>query len=287
LGVSESQLGVTLSQLAPQENHPGLAVAYRKLGATVRAVGDFHLAQGTFEASTLSDPLQYHSSDAFVVKETLTNRQILMRDLLTARSTTRSKVSASERLRSSSSVRRDKVDEAIASMEEAKRTEEALDIKCTAVTKHLLVERRKWFDRSAIMFRASIREYVIRQIEAERRTLATLETVRPDIRAIDATGGLSRLGRDHHPKIRRSSLANSQGPKGDAWSGVARRPDGVRRVESSSLSGLPVSEEPDLDESLGRPKPENKGSIKGLVEDDDEDRVDARNAASRLAQTTF
>ena len=261
-------------------------MAYRKLGATVRAVGDFHLAQGTFEASTLSDPLQYHSQDAFVVKETLTNRQILMRDLLTARSNTRSRVGAAERLRSSSSVRRDKVDEAIASMEEAKRTEEALDLKCAAVTKNLIGERRKWFERTAIMFRASIREYVIRQIEAERRTLATLETVRPDIRAIDASGGLARLGREHHPKVRRSSLASSQGPKGDAWSGVQRRPDGVRRVESGGLAGLPVAEEPDMDESLGK-KAESKGGNKGLVEDDDEDRVDARNAASRLAQTTF
>lgn len=287
MGVSESQFGITLSQMAPQETHPGLSMAYRKLGATIRAVGDFHLAQGTFEASSLSDPLQYHSSDAFVVKETLTNRQILMRDLLTARSNTRSKFSSAQRLQGSSSVRGDKVDEAIASLEEAKRTEEALDKKCTSVTKHLLTEHRKWFDRTSGSLRSSLREYVIRQIEAERRTLATLETVRPDIRAIDASGGLSRLGREAHPKIRRSSLASSQGPKGDAWSGVSRRTDGVRRAESGSLSGITVPEEPELDETLASPQATNKSGIKGLVEDDDEDRVDARNAASRLAQTTF
>lgn len=262
-------------------------MAYRKLGATVRAVGDFHLAQGTFEASSLSDPLQYQSNDAFVVKETLTNRQILMRDLLTAQAATRSKYSSAQRLQGSSSVRSDKVDEAIASLEEAKRTEEGLERKTAAVTKHLLVERRKWFERTAVTLRSSVREYVIRQIEAERRTLATLEAVRPDIRQIDASGGLSRLGREAHPKVRRSSLANSQGPKGDAWSGVQRRTDGVRRVESGSLSGLPVPEEPEMDEVMGSGKAANKSGIKGLVEDDDEDRVDARNAASRLAQTTF
>jgi hypothetical protein len=272
--------------MAPQESHPGLSMAYRKLGTTIRAVGDFHLAQGTFEASSLSDPLQYHSNDAFVVKETLTNRQILMRDLLTAQASTRSKYSSAQRLQGSSSVRSDKVDEAIASLEEAKRTEEGLERKCASVTKHLLVERRKWFERTGVTLRASIREYLIRQIEAERRTLATLEAVRPDIRQIDASGGLSRLGREAHPKTRRSSLANSQGPKGDAWSGVQRKTDGVRRVESGSLSGLPVPEEPELDEVLGKPAG-NKSGLKGLLEDDDEDRVDARNAASRLAQTTF
>ena len=83
-------------------------------------------------------------------------------------------------------------------------------------------------------------------------------------------------------------MASSQGPKGDAWSGVSRRPDGVRRVESGSLHGLPVPEETEVDESLTRSRAESKsGGIKGLVEDDDDDRIDARNAASRLAQTTF
>jgi VPS5-like protein len=281
-------MGITMSQLSPSENHPGLASAYRKLGATIRAVGDFHLAQGTFEASSLSDPLQYHSSDAFVVKETLTNRQILMRDLLAAQASVRSKFSAAERLRTSSSVKRDKVDDAIAALEEAKRHEEGLEKKCAAVTRNLIGEQRRWFDRTSLALRASIREYVIRQIEAERRTLATLETVRPDIRAIDASGGLSRLGREAHPKVRRSSLASSQGPKGDAWSGVQRRPDGVRRVESGGLAGLLVPEEPEFDEHLITQKAASKsGGLKGLVEEDDEDRVDARNAASRLAQTTF
>lgn len=209
-----------------------------------------------------------------------------MRDLNSAQSSTRSKLSAADRLRTSSSVKRDKVDEAIAALEEAKRTEEALDKKCAAVTRNLLIERRKWFDRTALAVRSATREYVIRQIEAERRTLATLETVRPDIRAIDASGGLSRLGRESHPKVRRSSLASSQGPKGDAWSGVQRKTDGVRRVEGGTMAGLPVTEEVDPEEGF-KPPPVKSGGLKGLVEDDDEDRVDARNAASRLAQTTF
>ncbi|KAF2400854.1 vacuolar protein sorting-associated protein Vps17 [Trichodelitschia bisporula] len=286
LGLSESALGLAFSQMAPQEHHPGLAVAYRKLGATIRAVGDFHLAQGTFEASTLSDPLAYHSSDAFIVKETLTNRQILMRELLQAETTTRSKISAADRLRASSSVKRDKVDEAIASLEEAKRTEEQLAKKCKDVTANLKGERRRWFDRTAADLRTALREYVCRQIEAERRTLATLEAVRPDIRAIDASGGLSRLGREAHPKVRRSSLASSQGPKGDAWSGVPRRPDGVRRADPGTGGLVAPQEDEEEVPGIGRERAAS-GSLKGLVEEDDEDRVDARNAASRLAQTSF
>nr|POE58983.1 vacuolar protein sorting-associated protein 17 [Quercus suber] len=297
LGVSESELGNKLAALAVQEPHSGLANAYRRLGKVIQSTGDFHAAQGTAEAATLSDPLAYHSSDAFIVKETLTNRHILLRELLQAQQSTRSKLSAADRLKTSSSVKRDKVDEAISALDEARSHESYLQQKTQRVTSNLLIEKRKWFARTAADLRTSIREYVIRQIEAERRTLATLEQVRPDVRNIDASGGLSRLGREAHPVARRTSLASSQGPKGDAWSGVARRPDGLNRSISGSFVGDPQegdeeTEAGDADGSgsgaRGRKRAESGTSSLGkLAEAEDDDRVDARNAASRLAQTTF
>ena len=81
------------------EAHAGLAHALRKLGRTVQSVGDFHAAQATAEATTLADALNYHSADAFVAKETLTNRQILMRDLEGARRDTRARLHTAEVLR--------------------------------------------------------------------------------------------------------------------------------------------------------------------------------------------
>jgi hypothetical protein len=103
--------------------HPGLSNAYRKLGKVIQNTGDFHSAQGTAEATTLSDPLAYHSSDAIIVKETLTNRYLLLRDLDKAQQATRSKLSAADRLKASSSVKRDKVDEAISALDEARSHE--------------------------------------------------------------------------------------------------------------------------------------------------------------------
>lgn len=268
-----------------QEIHPGLSNAYRKLGKVVQTAGDFHSAQGTAEATTLADPLAYHSADAFIVKETLTNRHILLRELLHAQQSTRSKLSAADRLKASSSVKRDKVDEAISALDEARTHEQYLDQKCRRVTQNLLLERRKWFARTAADMRAAVREYVVREIEAERRTLATLEQVRPDIRAIDASGGLSRLGREAHPAQRRASMASSQGPKGDAWSGVPRRQDGLNRSISGGFGApVPEDEEEGAEEGTGR-KRATSGA--GSVGDEDDDRVDARNAASRLATTTF
>ncbi|CAG8957337.1 hypothetical protein HYFRA_00010761 [Hymenoscyphus fraxineus] len=291
LGLAESDFGVKLGAMNVQEPHSGLANAYRKLGKTIQTTGDYHAAQGTAEATTLGDPLQYHSQDAFIVKETLTNRHILLRELVQAQHLTRNKLSAADRLKASSSVRRDKVDDAISALDEARSNELYLLGKTQRVTANLLQEQRRWFARTAADLRLSIREYVVREIEAERRTLATLETIRPDIRAIDSSGGLSRLGREAHPAARRASLAASQGPKGDAWSGVPRRPDGLNRsISGSFMSNVAEDANGEDEQGPGRARALSGGSIgglKGVKEEDDEDRVDARNAASRLATSTF
>ena len=314
LGLAESEFGIKLGAMNVQELHPGLANAYRKLGKVVQTVGDCHAAQATAEATTIGDPFQHHSQDAFVVKETLTNRQILIREFLQAQEAARARLAAADRLRASSNVRREKVDEAIAALDEARHAEAALYQKTTRVTHNLVHERRRWFARTAADMRLSIREYVLREIEAERRTLALLESVRPDIRAIDASGGLSRLGRESHPPsaMRRTSLAASQGPKGDAWSGVPRRSADALMARSVSGSfiapgtgvatgddddGMGAGDGGDLmggagaddrgSGSGGAGGARAAGSLPGLAEEDDEDRVDARNAASRLATSTF
>lgn len=289
VGLAESDFGVKLGQMAVQETHPGLGMAYRKLGKVIQTVGDYHAIQATAEATTLGEPLSYHSSDAFIVKETLTNRHILLRELIQAQQSARSKQAAAERLKASSSVRPDKVDEAINSLEEAQNHEDYLTKRTQRVTTNLLQEKRKWFDRTTNELLFSLREYTLRQIEAERRTLATLESVRPDIRSIDASGGLSRLGREAHPTVRRSNMASSQGPKGDAWSGIPRRSDNLGRSMSGSFTAPGLNEDEGDEESQaesGQGRARATSQVGSIAEEDD-DRLDARNAASRLAASTF
>ena len=281
-----------MGTMAVQEPHLGLAHAYRKLGRVIQTCGDYHAAQGTAEATTIGDSLNYHAADAFIVKETLTNRHILLRELVQAEQTRRSKETAVTRLKSSTNVKKDKVDEAISQLDEAMSQENYLKGKTQRVTANLLLEKRKWFARTSNDMISSMREYALRQIDAERRTLATLESVRPDIRAIDATGGLSRLGRESHPVARRISMASSQTAKGDAWSGVARSREGLARSMSGGFGGIiPEAEENTTNGDAnvaGRPRSATgSGSLASVKEDEDDDRVDAKNAASRLAQSTF
>ncbi|KAK6505778.1 Vacuolar protein sorting-associated protein 17 [Arthrobotrys musiformis] len=297
LALALSDLGVKMGSISDPQitTHTGLSAALRKLGKTVQSVGDQAAAQATAEATTLGDAFNYHSSDAFIVKETLTNRQILMRDLLNAQATTRTRLHSADRLKVSSSVRSDKVDEAIQALDEARSTETHLAGKVNRVTSNLLVEQRRWFQRTASDLRASMRDYTLRQIEAERRILATLENVRPDIRNIDASGGLSRLGRESTPAARRTNLAASQGPRGDAWSGVSRsNGPGINRASAANMVLSPGSSVTNGGVGVGGggsggiAAEEGKRALKGVEEEaDDDDRVDARNAASRLAASTF
>ncbi|KAF3910940.1 hypothetical protein ABW20_dc0110122 [Dactylellina cionopaga] len=294
LALALSDLGVKMGAVSDPQitTHNGLAVALRKLGKTVQSVGDQAAAQATAEATTLGDPFNYHSSDAFIVKESLTNRQILMRDLINAQATTRTRLHSADRLKVSSSVRSDKVDEAIQALDEARSQETHLTAKVNRVTSNLLVEQRRWFNRTAQDLRASIRDYTLRQIEAERRILATLENVRPDIRNIDASGGLSRLGREATPAARRTALAASQGPRGDAWSGVSRsNGPGINRASAANMVLSPGTATNGGNVVAGGAEEGRKGGgvLKGVEEEeaDDDDRVDARNAASRLAASTF
>jgi len=293
LGLAESDLGIKFHNLSTHEPHPGMSNAFRKLGKTIQQVGDYHAAQATSEAYTLGDPLQYHSSDAFIIKETLTNRQIIQRELEQAKANTKSKESTAARLRAGSSLKKEKTDEAIAATDEARHVEDILNQKFTRVTSNLVLERRRWFHRTSMDLRSSIRDYVLRQIEAERRLLSTLESVRPDVRAIDSSGGLSRLGRDAPPSSRRASVAASQGPRGDAWSGVPR--SGASMRSSLVVPGLdggvsPVNGGPGVEgvakAGAALPGIEEVSGAAGLGEDED-DRLDAKNAASRLATSTF
>ena len=265
LALSEQDFGVRMANIANLETFPGLANGLGKLARTVQSVSDARSAQATIESATLGDAMAYVCEDAYTVKETLTTRQILTRDYNQAQNTTRTKTASAGRMKSTTSISSTKVDEALASLEESKALEQALSARLARVTSNLLRENRAWTTRTSEELKQALKQYARKQIEAERRTLAILETVRPDIRAIDASGGLSRLGRE---RVDRSGsyLGPSQGPEGDAWSGI-KRSDSTKAPPSFVVHNDP----PTLT------------AVQAKY--DQQDKVDARNAASLLASS--
>jgi hypothetical protein len=263
LGMAEIELGHRFTNMTALEFQSGMINMWKKLGKTVMSVGDIQAIKTTTEMATLGDGLLWLSNDAFVVKETLTNRQILIRDLLSAQSTSRSRHATAARLRSSATINPLRVDEALNSLEDAKQIEAALTAKVNRVTHNLIKEKNEWFANTDEDLQGYIAEYVRRMIDAERRTLAVWESIRLDIRAADGSGGLSRLGRSELPPIvRRAGVVSSQGPKGDSWSGDRRTAHGSNGIFPPMFD-------------------DQNGDEDGISE------VDAKNAAALLAGSTF
>ncbi|CCJ28137.1 unnamed protein product, partial [Pneumocystis jirovecii] len=187
ISVSEDELGLKFAAIADMEHHSGMANAFRKLGKTIQTISHSYLTQANTKAVLLIDTFSYISLDAYAVKETLTNRQILIKELLSAQASSRSKLSIITRLKSSASIKSEKVDEVLASLEETRSYEQNLNIKLTRVTTNLLQEGRQWIKRSSDSIKSALKEYTKHQIEYERRLLTILESARPDIRNIDHT----------------------------------------------------------------------------------------------------
>ncbi|BFZ57501.1 Vacuolar protein sorting-associated protein 17 [Savitreella phatthalungensis] len=274
LALSETDLGYRLSTLPGFESQPGMANALAKLGRVMQSVSDARTAQATVEVATLGDAVQHVADDAYVVKETLTTRQIVTRDYNQAQNATRSKTASTGRMKSTSSISSSKVDEALLSLEEAKALEQALAAKLARVTSNLLLENRLWKQRTSIELKAALKTYARKQIDSERRVLAVLESVRPDIRNIDASGGLSRLGRERVDR-QGSYLGPSQTQDGDSWSGIKRS----NSTRSAAAASVLVHQPP----PIAVDSPGGLGNLQAGVRGQETDKVDARNAASILA----
>jgi hypothetical protein len=278
LSRAEQDFANKISSVGQIEQHSGLSRAYRQLSKAFLQKSDITSGQSTAELSTFADQLALLSQSAFIAKETLTTRHFLIREYINAQTASRTKYAALQRMKSGTKIDEAKVDEALASYEDAKARESDLQQKVARVTGNLLYERRMWTARIAKDGKSAVREYVERMIEIERRTLGALEVIRPDIRNIDASGGLSWLGRESHKpalqprpdgtqvegRRRGGSLGVSQGPRGDAWSGVERR----RSYRRDSASASPVREREAED---------------GQEEDPEDGKLDARSAAMMLS----
>ncbi|KAK9451263.1 uncharacterized protein V1518DRAFT_408095 [Limtongia smithiae] len=266
LGMAEIELGHKLTNLTSLEFQSGMINMWKKLGKTVMSVGDIEGAKAVAEMAALGDQLMWTSNDAYVVKETLTNRQILIRDLLAAQSTSRSRHATAARLRSSATINPLRVDEALNSLEDAKQIEASLTATYNRVTTNLIDQKHQWYERVDHDLQYSIADYVRRMIDCERRTLAVWESIRVDIRTADGSGGLSRLGRSELPPVLRQAGfgQSSQGPKGDSWSGDRKIAHGNGFLQPGMYEGNDVEDDSD-----------------GLSE------IDAKNAAVMLAGSTF
>jgi hypothetical protein len=111
-------MGNKLINVATTEAHPPLGNALRKVGRTWHSVADLDQAQAISECVVIGDSLGYQGMNARSAKETLLQRTSVLEEYQAAVKTTISKRRHIERLKASSNIRPERVDNALEDMEE-------------------------------------------------------------------------------------------------------------------------------------------------------------------------
>lgn len=309
LAQEETALGQGFTTLQHESNsHSGL---YKRFGRVLAAAGDLDSVVSTLEVATFADAMGWLVKDTYVVKEALTNRHLIMRELLQAQQSSRTKQENARKLRAKRDASPLKIDEVLRALRAATQLEQDLTVRQRRITNNMLLMRSQWLQWYESFVTSAIKEFTLRKIEYERKKLTLLERIRHDVRRADNAGGLSRLGRESHPqKLSRSSPGTSQGIHGDDWAGDHRRrssllnqhvsvahtdfdrvvtTDEQQNINSSKTARITT----DVDDAgtITHPDVTNLDvpTTNSMDRDQDIDNasLDARNAASLLGLATF
>ena len=111
-------MGNKLVSVATTDSHPPLGNALKKIGRVWHTMADIDQAKSIGECVILGDSLGYQGLNARSAKETLQQRTAVLEEYQSAVKTAISKRRGIERLKASSNIRPEKVDEALEDLEE-------------------------------------------------------------------------------------------------------------------------------------------------------------------------
>lgn len=266
---AEKQLSLQINELSTKLNslsefeiiHPGMKNMWEKLAKVTAIQSDLTLIQLINDMGSLGDGIQTLVDDFYEIKEALTNRHLIMRELLQAESQTKTKHYQAAKIKNKSALDPIKVDEAIRSLEYATKTEESLNMQIKRISGEMLYEKEEVLNHVEKKFQKMFKTYTLNKVDQHRKILKHLENIRLDIRIIDEKGGLSRLNRDNLSNLKHN-LTQSQSSNGDSWSSRTFR-------------------------SLAKDKEAQREESKDLDNINDDNIVDAKHAASVLGVATF
>ena len=113
-------MGNKLVNVSSTEAHPPLGNAMQKVGRVYHSLADLDQAQGISECVIIGDSLGYQGLNARSAKETLQQRTAVLEEYQAAVKATISKRRNMERLKASTNISAQRVDEALEEMEEVR-----------------------------------------------------------------------------------------------------------------------------------------------------------------------
>ncbi|KAF7332306.1 PX domain-containing protein [Mycena kentingensis (nom. inval.)] len=181
LAVAHAEMGNKLINVATTEAHPPLGNAFRKIGRAWHSLADLDQAQAISECVIIGDSLGYQGMNARSAKETLLMRTGVLEEYQAAVKTTISKRRQIERLKASSNIRPERVDEALEDMEEADKYEQTLARRAQGISQnlHQALQTHNRYANDDIT--TALIEHTRSSIMYERQLLRELEALRVDV----------------------------------------------------------------------------------------------------------
>ncbi|KIY49439.1 hypothetical protein FISHEDRAFT_41755 [Fistulina hepatica ATCC 64428] len=179
-------MGNKLVNVAITEAHPPLANALRKIGRAWHSLADLDQAQAISESVIVGDSFGYQGLNARSAKETLQMRTGVLEEYQSAVKATISKKRQIERLKASSNIRADRVDEALEEMDEAEKYEGILARRAEGISQnlHRALQTYNRFANDDIT--TALIEHARSSIMYERQLLRELEALRVDVAGANA-----------------------------------------------------------------------------------------------------
>lgn len=244
-----------LSSLGNLETSSEMSKLWKKFN---KFAGLFNEADLIKNVSFISELLKYFRQvcdDTYNIKESLTNRHLLMRELITAEEATKKKHMTITKLKMKSTIDPIKVDEAIRALELSNNCEKELRYQVKRTTYEMSIEAQEYINYLVLSCKRLLKILAKQQILQERKKLNLLM----NNRLISQHDSLSRLGREDLPEDISSQSKSSS--THDSWNSRTKK----NYAEPSSRSSTPSKD--DISEEISN--------------------VDARSAASLLASSNF
>ncbi|KAM0751557.1 hypothetical protein T439DRAFT_312879 [Meredithblackwellia eburnea MCA 4105] len=304
--VAQADVSDHLQTFATTETYVPLAIGIKKLARTIKVGADLSVNQATSEMVALGDAMSYQSANARSAKETLVSRDVILDEHRTSAKNTIAKRRNIERMKGSSSIKADRVDEALEELDEAKQLEQLLSQRLIAMSKNLLPSLRSHSRNTHEDVLSSLIDHARSSLMYEKQLLKELELVRPELHAIKKP----EPGVYYHPvpqntptppRTSSSQAMRRDGSTGSTNTSPTNGRGGVRQQytqqsQPAANFGNPLGDDAiagfGLPGSVGGPTMggnAGRRSIRGMAKsvvvtaDDKRQRVDARMAASMLA----
>lgn len=198
----ETSLGKQYIEMGHEDNN---TTPFNTFGKMLITLNDLNSCVDTMNMATLYDGLTWIERDSYNVKESLTDRHFLMRDVMNAQTQNKALQERARKYRNKRDVDKLKLHDSIHDLQVSVKHEGELTHRLERVTENMELSLTRWCNWYEEWVKQCVKNYTLRQLEYQRRKLAVLERTRHTLRTLGQDGGLSRLGREHLEKHASSS----------------------------------------------------------------------------------